>query len=351
MKYKYIMLALTVLVSACDSSEEEVKDEKGNQIDTLNYTVASISKNTGSLLLTGRVTTNPNETVVYKPLSDGIVLSCSFAIGDYVKVGQQLLTVRSRAFYELQTEVEEAKGKLRLAQRELRKSKQMFEDGLLAEQNLIETQLEYDQAQLSLGYLQATMKMYGTTVGRGIYQVNAQSEGYIFSKNAMMSSTISPEEAVYTISSINHLLILANVYATSVDQISVGQEVEITSPSCPNETFQGKIAKIYPYMDAEEKVMKVQIEFENKRLALKPDFMVDVNVKKNTIDKKISIPSECLIFDKNKFYAVIKKNGELERQEVNISYQNKDYAIIEKGLLVGDSILSEKQLFYFTQLK
>lgn len=351
MKFSNLVFAISVLAVACSSSEQKESQEEETENDKKSFIVAKASDDSGSLTLTGRVTTNPDETVVYKPLSDGIVVNCYFNVGDYVRCGQKLLTVRSTAFYNLQTEVSEAKGTMKLAKRELNKSEQMYNDGLLSEQSLIEAQIEYNNAKTNLGRLQSTLRMYGTTAGRGVYQVNAQTDGFIFSKNAGPSGTISPDDEVYMLSPINNLLILANVYSKSIKDVSVGQKVEITSSAYPDVIFNGEIEKLYPYMESDENVMKAQIKFDNVHLDLKPDFVVDVKIKNGKLNNTICVPSDCLVFDDNKFFVVVSERGKLKRREVTVLSQDKDNAVIGKGINVGDSVLSEKELFYYNQIK
>lgn len=350
MKLSNLVFAISILATACSSSEQKENNKEEVNNEDLKFIVAKTSEDAGSLTLTGKVITNPNETVVYKPLSEGIVVRSYFNVGDYVKRGQKLLTIKSRAFYELQTDVSEVRGTLKLAKRELNKSQQMYDDGLLSEQSLIEAQVEFNNAKANLERLQSELRMYGITAGRGMYQVNAQTDGFIFSKNAGMSGTITPDDEVYMLSPINNLLILANVYAKSINNVSVGQKVEITSASYPGVVFNGEIEKLYPYMDSDDKVMKAQIKFENTHLDLKPDFTVEVKVKNDT-QSNICIPSDCLVFDDNRFFVVAKQKGKLKKQEVSVLNQDKDDAIIEKGINAGDSILADKQLFYYNQVK
>ena len=352
MKRIYIIAPLALGLVSCHSTDEKAQQQETvAQTESLNYVVARTSDHTEALLLTGKVVSNPNTTVVYKPLSEGIVSQCFFTVGDYVKAGQKLMTVQSTAFYELQNQLEASAGALKLAERELKRVKQMFEDGLLAEQSLIEAQIDSDQATALYSRLETAIKMYGEAVGQGVYQVNAQRDGYILTKHAPVHSTISPADEVYTLSPNDDLMILANVYATSVNDITVGQRVDISTPSLPNRTFKGKIVKMYPYIDAEEKVMKAQIEFDNTNLALKPDFMVDIKVHNEAWGQKVCVASDCLVFDDKQYFALLKKSGKMYKQPVEVAHHTRKYAIIESGIAVGDSVLAEKQLFYYAQLK
>lgn len=349
----YYFIAITLLSLAACSSNSTSNEEKNNKIpyEYLHYVTAQTLEEIDVLTLNGKVTYNQDEIVVFKPISDGIVVKSFFTAGDYVKAGQKLLNIKSDAFYELQTEIESAQGDFKLAQRELKKSEQMFEDKLLSEQEIIEAQVEYSKAKSTLERLEASLKMYGSAIGRGIYQVSAQSNGYVFSKNASPASTITPDDEVYTLGQIDNLWIMANIYAKSIEEVTVGQSVIIKSPSYPSKLFNGKIVKVLPYIDPEEKVMKARIEFENKDLALKPDFTVEVKVLNENLKNKIYLPSECLVFDNNKFYVLKKKSGALKIQEVTILKQDKNNTVIQEGVQLGDSILSKNPLLYYTQLK
>lgn len=347
----FIFTIIAILgVTACKQTTTKDAIKEHISYNALQYTEAVSSSNVISTSLTGKVTYNEDQIIVYKPISEGIVHQTFFSTGDYVKKGQKLLTVRSDSFNELQTELKSAQDELSLATRNLRKAENMFEDKLLSEQELLEAKIEFNRASDNLAKQQAAIKMYGNDVGKGLYQVNAQTNGYIFSKKASPSSTITPDEEVYTLGKLDNLWIMANIYTKSINLLIPGEEVTITSPIYPNKVFKGKIDRILPFIDSEERVMKARIEFINEDALLKPDFIVDIKVQDVRLNNIPAIPTECLIFDNNRFYVVAKTNGSLAIKPVEIFKQDDKQCLIKEGIEIGDSILCENQLLYYTQL-
>lgn len=340
----------TLGITACKQASTKDSIKEHINYNALQYTEAVASSNIISTSLTGKVTYNEDQIIVYKPISDGVVHQTLFSTGDYVKKGQKLLTVRSDSFNELQTELKSAQNELSLATRNLRKAEDMFEDKLLSEQELLEARIEYNRANDNLAKQQAAIKMYGKDVGKGLYQVNAQTDGYIFSKKASPSSTITPDEEVYTLGKLDNLWITANVYTKDIDLLTSGEEVTITSPVYPNKVFKGKIDRILPFIDSEERVMKARIEFVNEGNLLKPDFIVNIKVKDVRLNDIPAVPTKCLIFDNNRFYVVAKINGDLAVKAIEVYKQDDKLCLIKEGIEIGDSILCENQLLYYTQL-
>ena len=348
--YTYLLLLVATLAACGGQNDQKNEIRERVEINALNYTVAKASDELSNIKLTGKVTYNEDEIIVFTPMSEGIVMRSFFSVGDYVKKGQKLLTVKSDSYYELQTEYKATKSESALLKKSYNKAEQMFDDKLFSEQELLEAEVEYQKSVEDEARILNALEMYGAEAGRGIYQVNAQESGYIFSKNASPSTTITPDEEVYKLGKLDNLWIIADVHTKSIGSISVGEEVTITTSAYPDKVFKGKVNRILPFVDEEDRVVKARINFENTDFALKPEYNVNITVHNKHQEIKACIPTSSLVFDNNNFYVVVKRNNKLMAQKIDILKQDDKVCLVNKGIEVGDSILSENQLLYYTQL-
>src|SRR5690606_22798988 len=111
-----------------------------------------------------------------------------------------------------------------------------------------------------------------------------------------------------TISDLDEVWILINVYSGSISQIKKDMQVQIRSLSYPDDVFEGKIAALSQVFDEEERVLKARVIIPNPDFKLKPGMLVDVIAQNESATSALSIPTDALVFDDNQHYAVVYKN-------------------------------------------
>jgi cobalt-zinc-cadmium efflux system membrane fusion protein len=319
------------------------------------------------LVLTGKVECDPDKIISYTPLISGIVEKTYFALGDKVQKEQPLLDIRSSELSGLQSELVALETELKIAQRELKTAQSMYDDNMFSEKELLEAQGRVRQAQVGLEKVKSDMTVMGTSKGNGIFSIKSPMSGYIVHKKASIGSTLSADgEPVFTVADLSTVWITVNVYASDLLFVSEGMNVEITTLSYPDEAFYGKINSLSQIFDPEEKVLKARIVMNNKELKFKPEMSVMVKLKKEPphptppqrggsphgLGEVLSIPSDALIFDDNRYFVVVEdKPNEYKIKEVILkSYYNKT-SYISSGLSEGENVVVKNQLLIYAGLK
>lgn len=196
------------------------------------------------------------------------------------------------------------------------------------------------------------MLLFGPDKGNGVFSLKAPATGYIAAKKTAPGSTISPDnEPLFTIADLSTVWAIANVYAGNLQSVKEGMEVDFTTLSYPDETFRGKIDRLSPTFDPEDKVLKARIVMPNKEMKLKPEMPIVIRLKDKTSEKVISIPSEALIFDNNRYYTVIKEgNDQFSIREVQLQGHNEQTSYIISGLSEGEEVVVSGQLLIYSGL-
>ena len=68
----------------------------------------------------------------------------------------------------------------------------------------------------------------------------------------------------------------ADVYEKDIPFLQSGQEVEATVEAYPNRVFTGKLALIYPQLDAATRTNRIRFELDNPRHELRPGMFATV---------------------------------------------------------------------------
>ena len=364
-----LFAGMAVIIYSCRSGENEENKEKSiiNQAFLKNVKTEKpiLSNLEQELILSGKVEFDPGKVVYYNPLISGIIERTYFSLGDKVQKGQTMLDIRSAELSALQSE-------LIIARRNLQSVESMNEDKLISERELIEARSTFEK-------LQADLSLYGENKGGGVFAIKSPMTGYVVAKNASSGSTVSDGDApLFTIADLSNVWIIANVYAGDLQSVKQGMSVEITTLAYPGEVFTGKVDALSQVFDPEEKVMKARIVMPNTALKFKPEMSVVVKVKAPPPPKGgrkdgtvfengtaatspplgglggayLSIPSDALIFDDNKYFVVVETAPEkFEIKEIQLQghYQKSSY--IRSGLNENDMVVVKNQLLVYSELK
>jgi Cu(I)/Ag(I) efflux system membrane fusion protein len=108
----------------------------------------------------------------------------------------------------------------------------------------------------------------------------------------------------------------------------------------PGETFKGKIAFIYPYLNAETRTVRVRVELPNPGLKLKPEMYANLKVD-ITYGMRLGIPADAVLDSgERKIVFVDKGDGYLEPREIKTGVQGEDFYEVLEGVKEGERVVT-----------
>ena len=355
-KHYPLITVITLLIASCSSNSDN-KTEKPEEINkaflqNVKTTKATLSNQKEELTLTGKVEYDPDKVISYVPLISGIVERTYFSLGDKVSKGQSLLDIRSADLSSLHSESISSENEVKIAKRELQTAQSMFEDKMLSEKELLGAQAQLKQAQAQLDKVRNDMSTYGSSKGNGTFSIKAPMSGYIIEKKTSSGSPVSADgDAIFMIADLSNVWITANVYASNLQFVKEGMEVDITTLSYPGEIFSGKINTLSQVFDPEEKVLKARIVMPNKEMKFKPEMSVVIKLKNETQNRLIAIPSEALVFDANRYFVVVAETDDnFKIKEVEVQGHHDKTTYIRSGLDENDNVVVKNQLLIYSAL-
>lgn len=353
------IFALLFTLSACHK-EEEKQEITGNEKFCLNETLknqikldtiqkVNISQH---INLTGEVNYNPDKIFNFTSLVEGFTDRVLFSLGDYVQKGQLLAEIKSPELNGLLLEKKSLTTQIQVAERELSAVQSMFNDKLASEREWITAKSEVEKLKAELSSLNQNLALFHPNPSKGTFEIKAPSSGYIIEKNINPGMQISEGMDLFTLSGLDQVWVMANVYATDVQFVKQGMPVDIKILAYPNEIFQGKISMLSQVFDAEERVLKARIEIPNAAAKLKPGMSADVQVEKQTNDQAFAITVDDVIFDNNQNYIVLYKSDcEMEIRRIEPVARNNDQYFVQEGIKEGERIITQNQLLIYEKLK
>ncbi|CAM3575359.1 efflux RND transporter periplasmic adaptor subunit [Flavobacterium chungbukense] len=214
--------------------------------------VATVKTEDVNLGFTANGNFAPIQELTFSAEKSGKVISVLVKEGDYVRVGQTLLTVRGDV---INVSAQQAQAVYQNAKSDYARYENAFKTGGVTKQQL-------DQAKLAMTNAQSNLTQANINVGDT--KVKAPINGYINKKYIEPGSILAgmPATALFDIVNVSKLKLTVTVNESQVASLKLGNTVNITASVYPDKTFSGKITFIAAKADASLN-FPVEIEITN----------------------------------------------------------------------------------------
>ncbi|GGN11627.1 hemolysin D [Dyadobacter beijingensis] len=304
------------------------------------------------LTLVGKVVPDENRVIRVFPLVGGNVEDVKVELGDHVRKGQELATIRSGEVADLERQLIEAQSDLLIAQKNLSSTEDLFESKLVPERDVITARQMVDKSQAELDRVKTVFSIYGVSKSAG-YVVRSPIDGFIVDKNVNRGTQLRSDnaESLFTVGQISDVWVMANVNESDIPKIHLGMPADIKTISFPDEVFKGKVDKIYNVLDPETRAMKIRIQLSNASYRLKPEMHATVNLNFEEKESMHSIPSRAVIFDRSKNWVLVfTSKSKIEARPIEVFRNLSKRAYVRSGLADGERIVSQNQLLIYNAL-
>ncbi|MBZ4036013.1 efflux RND transporter periplasmic adaptor subunit [Flavobacterium sp. 17A] len=214
--------------------------------------VATVKTEDVNLGFTANGNFAPIQELTFSAEKSGKVINVLVKEGDYVRVGQTLLTVRGDV---INVNAQQAQAVYQNAKADYARYENAFKTGGVTRQQL-------DQAKLAMTNAQSNLTQANINVGDT--KVKAPINGYINKKYIEPGSILAgmPATALFDIVNVSKLKLTVTVNETQVASLKLGNTVNITASVYPDKSFSGKITFIAAKADASLN-FPVEIEITN----------------------------------------------------------------------------------------
>jgi membrane fusion protein, heavy metal efflux system len=307
------------------------------------------------LSLSGEVSYDDNKVVKIFPNVSGQVTSVHVSLGDKVSRGQTLAVINSADVAGNYADLTAVNNDAAIAEKEYKNAEQLYKNGITSEKDFLRSKLEYDKAMNAVRKVQMQININGggKTKAGGSYLITSPGDGFIVEKNINAGSFIRNDNSqnLFTISNMQDVWVLANVFETDIQKIKAGQPAEVTTLAYPDKVFQGKVDQVNSTLDPMSKAMKIKIVLSNTGMLLKPEMFTNIRLAEKEAQKALEIPSSAIISDGGKNYVVIYKDKfNVEAREINLLKVAGIKTYITNGLKEGELIISKNQILIYNSL-
>ena len=351
------LLPLLLLVACGHEKQPEAEINKtfvlsDKMLATSRMEAAKMEPLRNELGFYGKITADNNKLIEVFPVLGGNVTKVYVELGDYVKKGQLLATIRSTDVAGFEKELDDAQNDVVVSKNDLKVAEELYEGKLNAERDVVEARGQLDKAHSQLNRIQETYKIYSIKKG-AIYEVRSPLNGFIIQKDINQDMLLRSDRSdnIFDIAQIDEVWAIANVNESDIEQVKLGVDASVTTLSYPDKVLKGKVDKIFNIIDPETKAMKIRIRLANPDFLLKPDMRATIKLSFLEDQSMLTVPSSAVIFDKSKnFVMVYKDRNNIETRPVEVFRQIGDVTYLSSGLKAGEKVMTANQLLVYDAL-
>ena len=164
--------------------------------------------------------------------------------------------------------------------------------------------------------------------------------GVVTEKKALQGMRFMPGEALYQIADLSAVWVVADVFEQDIGLLKTGANARVRINAYPDTVFDGRIAYVYPTLNAETRTVPVRIELANPGLRLKPAMFAQVELPVGARGEVVTVPLSAVI-DSGTRQIVLVQSGEgrFEPRQVRLGARGDSYVEVIEGVTDGEPVV------------
>jgi cobalt-zinc-cadmium efflux system membrane fusion protein len=357
-----IAMPLVLALGGCGGSHGDVAAQEAPPpqrvipgVDVINFAVehpeqypivtATAYTAPSELTATGVVLPDIARGVPVVTLASGRVVDIRARLGDTVQKGQVLLRVRSDDIAGGFDAYRKAVSDELLARKQLDRTKDLYQHGAMAVQDVEVAQDNEDDAKTTLDTATEHLRLLGNDPDKpnGIVDIVAPITGVITDQEvtlaALVQSYSSPNP--FTISDLSTVWVVCDVYESDMANVGLGEAAEIKLNAFPDRVLKGKISNIGAILDPTIRTAKVRIQVPNPGQIMRPGMFATATFYSTEKHTFTSVPASAILHLHDRDWVFIPTQGKFLRTEVTSGAQMpNNMQEILSGLRPGQQVIA-----------
>jgi Cu(I)/Ag(I) efflux system membrane fusion protein len=165
-------------------------------------------------------------------------------------------------------------------------------------------------------------------------------DGEIVERAAVNGMRAAPGDMLFRIVDHQVVWILIDVAERDLEQVAIGQTVDVRPRAFAHRAFSGKVALIYPHLNTQTRTARVRIELANPEGLLRPDMYVDAEINTGSAQPVLAVPDSAVLDTGSRQAVFIDKGqGRFEPRDVKLGHRGSGYVEIRDGVSEGEPVV------------
>jgi len=181
--------------------------------------------------------------------------------------------------------------------------------------------------------------------------IRSPFSGTVTEKIALPGMYIMRGDKLLSLTELSTVWMYADVYEKDIASINVGQDVTVTIPSYPGETFNGRIIFISPVVDDATRTVKVRVEMNNADGKLKPNMFVTAVIKA-PLGESLVVPASALLdTGTRKVVYVAQSEDTFVKRDITVGQEAEGFIQVLSGLQPNETVVTQATFLIDSQTK
>lgn len=277
---------------------------------------------------------------VVSPVS-GIVSKILVSIGQPVKKGTPLIVLKSPDVTDTYANYLSTVSQLKQAERLYALNRQLFEIGAVTKNDLLVSQSNVEQQKALSAGLKKKLDLYGVACNNGSFQdfltIPSPADGFAAEIQAHIGDRFDGSTPLMTIAQPDRIVVVANMFDTSIRGIAAGQQVSFVTDVIPGVTFDGVVKYVSHVEDSDSKTVKVYISVNKDVGLFRQNMFLKIKILGEEVTRP-SIPATAIIYKDSRFMVRVRDGDSFALKEVKPVEEISDRQIAVEGLQEGDEV-------------
>ncbi|MGH2568810.1 MAG: efflux RND transporter periplasmic adaptor subunit [Bacteroidota bacterium] len=279
-----------------------------------------------SLSATGTITAK-NEVKILAQ-TEGKIVKLTVEEGDRVKQGEVLVQLDASV---LSAQTKEAEANMEDARANLERAQRLFESKLVADQDFEQAKTRFKVAQARYE-LQKAMLKYTT--------ITSPISGVVTFRGAREGDIAVPRGHLLTVSDPATLVIEVTVSELEVPKISEGDRVRVTVDAYPNESFAGKVRRVFPASDPVSRLVKIEVQLTQNDPRLFPGLFARAELTTSNKHDAVVLTNDAIITSSTgQPFAFVVVDSVVQRRSLKLGIKDAMIAEVVDGVREGEQVV------------
>lgn len=323
-----LIAVLTLAVPGCGGNSNSSNAGEEGEETAIPVEVASVATGDISAYFTGTATLEAEEETDVVAKVGGVVKKIFVEEGDRVEAGQVLARLDGE---KLAVQVEQAKANLMKLESEFRRSEELFDKGLISDEEFQRKKYEYEFQKEA--YNLARLDLEYTSI-------RAPIDGVIAERMIKVGNMVLLNEATFRITGLDPLLAMLYVPEQHVNKLRVDQKTSLTVDAMQDETFTGYIERISPVIDPTTGTIKATIAVQDSTGRLKPGMFARISITYDIHANTMLVPKDAIITEDRESTVFVIRDSVAHKRTVKTGYVNANRIEILAGLEPGEIVVT-----------
>ena len=280
------MLGLCLTLAACAKHGDAPAAAASPTIiavEALPISVVPVAKRPTTRLLKFVGTLFGNEEVTLSSQVDGAVTALHADLGDQVQADEVLLDIDDDS---LRAQLREIDARLAKARADEARGRELLKGTIISPQ-------EYESMQTAVAV--AAAQRDSLTVNLHHKRVRSPLTGSVVKRLVSVGEYVRPGTPLFDVVADDPLKLRGDVPERFAEELAVGQPVQIKVDAYPTAVFDGRLLRISPAANAENRSITVEVAVPNPDRKLKAGFFASANIVTRADDAALVVPETAVI--------------------------------------------------------